>query len=326
MCEDSAVAGRIDADLEAILPLLPLQDAANLTPLRARNELVALTDSRKDVPLPQPAAVADLNIPTPVGFVPARMYRPARTPAATLMYFHGGGWVAGDLYTHDRLARTLAIELEAVVVSIDYRRPPEARFPCAFDDCRAATQWAAKNIEILGGDVARLAVGGDSAGGNLAAAVALAFRKDGPRLAAQFLIYPATDLVGGYRSQAENAKYPSRIENAQGFFLTLDAMRFFAGEYASDPQDAYDPRASPMRAAHLEGLPPTLIATAEFDPLRDEGEAYAKALQRAGVQVVYRREPGMIHGYFGMGAASPAADAARQRACAEFKAMLGGRS
>jgi acetyl esterase len=320
------VAGRIDAELERILPLLPLKDAANLTPIRARNELVALADSRKDVPLPQPAAVADLNIPTPAGFVPARMYRPARTPAATLMYFHGGGWVAGDLYTHDRLARTLAIELEAVVVSVDYRRPPEARFPCAIDDCRAATQWAAINIAMLGGDAARLAVGGDSAGGNLAAAAALAVRKDGPRLAAQLLIYPATDLVGGYRSQTENAKYPSRIENAQGFFLTLDAMRFFAGEYASDPQDAYDPRASPMRAAQLEGLPPAVIATAEYDPLRDEGEAYAKALQRAGVRVVYCREPGMIHGYFGMGAASPAADAARRRACAEFKAMLAGRS
>jgi acetyl esterase len=160
----------------------------------------------------------------------------------------------------------------------------------------------------------------------LAAAIALAGREDGPHLAAQFLIYPTTDLVGGYRSEAENAKYPSRTQNAQGFFLTLDAMRFFAGQYAPNPQQACDPRASPMRAAHFEGLPPAVIWTAEFDPLRDEAEAYAKALQRAGVRVVYHREPGMIHGYFGMGGASPAADAARRRACAAFKAMLVGPS
>jgi acetyl esterase len=320
------MAGRVDPDIERILPLLPLRNAADLTPSRARAELVALADSRKDAPLPQPAAVSDLKIATPAGPIPARMYRPAITLAPTLMYFHGGGWVAGDLYTHDRLARTLSIELEAVVVSVDYRRPPEAPFPGAFDDCLATTQWAEKNIEQLGGDAARLAVGGDSAGGNLAAAVALACRKKGLRLAAQFLIYPATDLTGCYRSEAENAKYPSRQENAHGYFLTTDAMRFFAGQYIADAKNGLDPRASPSRAADLAGLPPAVICTAEFDPLRDEAELYANALKRAGVRVAYYREPGMIHGYFGMGAASPAADAARKRACAELKIMLAGRS
>ena len=315
---------RVDPDIAKILPLLPLKDAANLTPKRARDELVALADSRKDVPLPQPAAVADLIIPSPAGSIAARMYRPAKNPAPTVVFFHGGGWVAGDLYTHDRLARTLAIELNAVVLSVGYRRPPETRFPGTFEDCLTATRWAAKSIEELGGDAARLAVAGDSAGGNLAAAVAQACRDGGPRLAAQLLIYPVMDLVGTYGAETENAKYPSRSENADGYFLTTDAMRFFAGQYTPDPKSAMDPRASPLRATSLEGLPPAVVCTAEYDPLRDEGEAYAKALTRAGVRVAYCREPGMVHGYFSMGAASAAADAARRRACAEFKTMLSG--
>lgn len=316
------MASRIDPDLARILPLLPLKDAANLTPSRARADLVALADSRKDVPLPQPATIDDLNLATPAGPLAARVYRPAARPTGTLIYFHGGGWVAGDLYTHDRLARTLAIELEAVVVSVDYRRPPEAPFPCAFEDCFAATQWAAAEIARLGGDRDRLAVGGDSAGGNLAAAVALACRRCGPKLAAQLLIYPATDLVGCYDAAAENAKYPSRLENAQGYFLTSEAMQFFASHYLPDPQTASDPRASPLRAADFNGLPASVICAAEFDPLRDEAEAYARSLERAGVRVAYFRESGMIHGYFGMGGASPAAEAARRRACAEFKRIL----
>src|ERR1700674_2840076 len=159
-----------------------------------------------------------------------------------------------------------------------------------------------------------------------AAAVAQACRVGGPRLAAQLLIYPAVDAAGNYRSEAENAKYPSRAQNADGYFLTLDTMRWFADHYLRDARDGLDPRASPLRAANLSGSPAAVICTAEFDPLRDEGEAYAKALQRAGVRVANYREPGMIHGYFGMGGASPATDAARRRACAEFKTMLVGRS
>ena len=230
--------------------------------------------------------------------------------------------MAGDLFTHERQARTLARDLEAVVVSVDYRRPPETPFPGAFEDCLAATKWAAANVAKLGGNAARIAVAGDSAGGNLAAAVAQACRDGGPRLAAQFLVYPATDLLGRYGVAAENARYPSRQENAEGYFLTGDAMRFFASHYLPRPQDGEDPRASPLRSDTLAGVARAVICTAEFDPLRDEGEAYADALKRAGVEVAYFREPGMVHGYFGMGAASAAAEAARQRATAAFKAMV----
>jgi acetyl esterase len=190
------MTSRIDPDLEKILPLLPLKDAANLTPKRARDEMVALTDARKDVPLPQLAAVVDVSIEDAAGSIPARMYRGSATASATVVYFHGGGWVGGDLYTHERQARQLAIELDAVVLSVDYRRPPEVRFPGAFEDCLGATRWAAKNIDRLGSDAHRLAVAGDSAGGQLAASVALVCRDSGPRLRGQFLIYPAIDAVG----------------------------------------------------------------------------------------------------------------------------------
>src|SRR6266571_3112381 len=168
------------------------------------------------------------------------------------------------------------------------------------------------NITELGGDAARLAVAGDSAGANLAAALAQACREGGPRLAAQLLIYPAVDAAGSYRSEVENAKYPSRAENADGYFLTLDTMRWFADHYLRDARDGLDPRA----------LPAAIICTAEFDPLRDEGEAYAEALRRVGVRVAYYREPTLIHGFFGMGNASAAAAEAGQRIRAAFKAML----
>ena len=312
----------LDPKIAAILPLLPLKDAANLTPERARDELVALTDSRKDVPLPQPASVEDIMIAGANGSIAARLYRATATSSASVVFFHGGGWVAGDLYTHDRNARALALALDAVVLSIDYRRPPEVRFPGAFDDALAATRWALHNIERLGGDARRLAVAGDSAGGQLAASVALGCRDEGLGLKAQLLVYPATDVAGAYKSPGENARYPSREQNAEGFFLTTDAMRFFAGQYLSKDSDGYDWRASPLRAGSFKGLPPTVICTAEFDPLRDEADAYAGALRGAGVEVAHFREPGLIHGYFSLGAVSPAADAARLRACAAFKQML----
>jgi acetyl esterase len=216
----------------------------------------------------------------------------------------------------------LAIEVDAVVLSVDYRRPPETKFPGAFEDASAATRWAAANIMELGGDAARLGVAGDSAGANLAAAVAQACRDGGPRLAAQLLIYPAVDIAGNYRSAVENAKYPSRTQNAQGYFLTLDTMQWFADHYLRDDRDGRDPRASPLYAADLSGVPAAVICTAEFDPLRDEGEAYATALQRAGVRVAYCREPALIHGFFGMGNASAAAGEAGRRIRAAFKRML----
>jgi acetyl esterase len=313
---------RIDPDIERILPLLPLGEVSGLTPEQARQQLVALAQSRKDAPLPEVASVTDTTVDGAAGAIPARIYATATRPAPTVVFFHGGGWVAGDLFTHDRQARNLARDLDAVVVSVDYRRPPETPFPGAYEDCLAATRWAAATIAKLGGDPSRLAVAGDSAGGNLAAAVAQGCRSaGGPRLKAQFLVYPALDLAGGYGAAAENARFPSRQENATGYFLTDDAMRFFAGHYLGASKGE-DPRASPLRTADLGGLPPAVICTAELDPLRDEGEAYADRLKQAGVEVAYFREPGLIHGYFGMGAASPAAEAARRRATAAFGAML----
>ena len=208
------------------------------------------------------------------------------------------------------------------MLSVDYRRPPETKFPGAFDDALEATKWAAANITELGGDAARLGVAGDSAGANLAAAIAQACREAGPRLAAQLLIYPALDAAGNYRAEAENAKYPSRAQNAEGYFLTLDTMQWFADRYFRDDRDGLDLRASPLRAAKLSGLPPAVICTAEFDPLRDEGEAYARALERAGVPVAYSREATLIHGFFGMGNVSAAAAEAGRRIRAAFRAVL----
>ena len=312
----------VDPKITAILPLLPLKDAANLTPKRARDELIALADLRKDVPLPQPALVEDLMVQGANGAIAARLYRATATSSTSVVFFHGGGWVAGDLFTHDRNARALALALDAIVLSVDYRRPPEVRFPGAFEDALAATRWASRNIERLGGDARRLAVAGDSAGGQLAASVAIGCRDEGLNLKAQLLVYPATDVAGAYKSPTINAKHPSRAQNAEGYFLTTDAMRFFAEQYLTTESDSYDWRVSPLRASSLMGLPPAVICTAEFDPLRDEADAYAAALRGAGVEVAHFREPGMIHGYFSLGAVSPAADAARLRACAAFKQML----
>jgi len=317
------MVNQLDPKLAEILPLLPLKDPGSLTPKRAREELAALAAAgKKNYPLPLVSEVTDLVIQGAAGPISARRYKPARLPAPTLVHFHGGGWVAGDVEGSDRAARLLAIEIEAVVLSIEYRRPPETAFPGTFDDCLAAVTWAASNIDQLGRDHSRLGVAGESAGATLAACVAQACRQNGPRIVAQLLAYPPTDLAGHYRSANENAKYPSRTENANGYFLTTDSMNFFSEQYVPNDNDARDPRASPIRAENLKGLPPAVVCTAEFDPLRDEGEAYARALEKAGNRVVYFREPTMIHGYFMVGTVSPAALEAAQRARAAFKTML----
>ena len=196
------------------------------------------------------------------------------------MFFHGGGYVIGDVDTHDNQCRMLCREAEAVVLSVGYRLAPEHPFPAAPEDCFAATRWAAEHVDRLGGDAGRIAVAGDSAGGNLAAVVALMARDaGGPALAAQLLIYPGTDFAGGY---------PSETENAEGFFLTRADMEWFREQYLAGA-DPSDPRLSPIAAPDLSGLPPAVVATAEFDPLRDQGDAYARALEEAGVPVIARR-------------------------------------
>ncbi len=239
-----------------------------------------------------------------------------------MVFFHGGGWVAGDLETHDRQARLLAIETGAVVVSVDYRRPPETRFPGAFDDSLAALRDVTAHIADFGGDAARIGVAGDSAGGNLAAAVAIACRDAGIPLAAQLLVYPVTDVAGNYADPTENARFPSRAENAQGYFLSRAVMEWFAGHYLGDAGHGEDWRASPLRATNLAGLAPAVVCTAWFDPLRDEGRAYAEALAAADVTTRYHHGAGLIHGYFGLGDASETARLEAQRARADFKAML----
>ncbi|UGX98774.1 alpha/beta hydrolase [Bradyrhizobium barranii subsp. barranii] len=312
----------LDPVIAQIIPLLPLRDPTTMTPQSARDALRALAASRADVPPPPVDTVQDIKVKGGAGALDARVYRVGPNPAPTVVFFHGGGWVAGDLETHDRQARNLAIETGAVVVSVDYRRPPETRFPGAFEDAFAAASDIFNRVAEFGGDAKRLGVAGDSAGGNLAAATAIACRDTGIKLAAQLLVYPVTDVVGGYADARENAPYPSRTENADGYFLTRATMEWFCGHYLADPKDAADWRVSPLRAASLKGLAPAIVTTAWFDPLRDEGTAYARALEAAGVRVKHHEGPGLIHGYFGLGDASAAAKAEAQRARADFKTLL----
>jgi acetyl esterase len=209
-----------------------------------------------------------------------------------------------------------------VVISVDYRRPPEVRFPGAFEDAFAAVRDVANRIAEFGGDARRLGVAGDSAGGNLAAATAIACRDAGIGLAAQLLAYPVTDVVGGYADAAENANFPSRTANAEGYFLSTAVMQWFAGHYVADQSQADDWRVSPLRAKDHAGLAPAIVCTAWFDPLRDEGIAYAAALETADVPTKHHPGEGLIHGYFGMNEASEAARIEAQRVRADFKALL----
>lgn len=312
----------LDPVVAEIIPLLPLRDPTTMTPRSARDSLRAFAAARAAVPPPPVDIVADIKVKGGAGPLDARLYRVGTGSAPTVMFFHGGGWVAGDLETHDRQARNLAIETGAVVVSVDYRRPPETRFPGAFDDAFAAARDVFDRVAEFGADPGRLGVAGDSAGGNLAAATAIACRDAGIGLAAQLLVYPVTDVVGAYADPQENARFPSRAENAEGYFLTRATMEWFTGHYLADPAHARDWRVSPLRAGSLAGLAPAIVTTAWFDPLRDEGAAYAKALAAAGVPVKHHEGVSLIHGYFGLGDASEVARAEAQRARADFKALL----
>src|SRR5258707_12357082 len=268
----------LDPVVAQIIPLLPLRDPTVMTPQSARDALRALAASRAAVPPPPVASAIDIEVKGAAGKLAARVYRVSDTQSPTVVFFHGGGWVAGDLETHDRQARLLAIETRAVVVSVDYRRPPETRFPGAFEDAFAAMRDVSDRIAAFGGDGKRLGVAGDSAGGNLAATVAIACRDAGIELAAQLLVYPVTDVFGNYADARENARFPSRAENAEGYFLSRAVMEWFAGHYLSDKSHGADWRVSPLRAKNLAGLAPAVVCTAWFDPLRDEGKAYADSL------------------------------------------------
>jgi len=240
------------------------------------------------------AKVENRTIPGPGGELPIRIYTPqGEGPFPALVFFHGGGWVICNLDTHDALCRSLTNAAGCVVASVDYRLAPEHKFPAAPHDCYAATQWVAKHGAELNVDATRIAVGGDSAGGNLAAVVAqMARDQGGPALVFQLLIYPSTSFV---------ASTPSREENGSGYFLTQQDMNWFADHYLNDESDRTNPLASPALAAHLDGLPPALIITAEYDPLRDEGDAYGQQLIKAGVPATVSCYKGMIHGFMSMG-------------------------
>ncbi|MGH2819647.1 MAG: alpha/beta hydrolase [Actinomycetota bacterium] len=237
--------------------------------------------------------VRDLSIPGPHGEIALRIFRVAAgRPLPVLVYFHGGGWVTGDLDSHDGVCRSLANRTACAVASVDYRLAPEQPFPAAAEDCVTATRWIHDHAHEHDLDASRVAVGGDSAGGNLAAVVALDARfEGGPPLVFQVLVYPITDHDFSTLSYADNA---------DGYSLTRASMRWYWDHYLPDEGGRSDPRASPMKAPELSGLPPALVITAEYDPLRDEGEAYAQRLQDAGVAVTCSRYEGMIHGFFRM--------------------------
>jgi acetyl esterase len=241
------------------------------------------------------AEVRDILVPGPTGELPVRVYIPeGEPPRPMLVYFHGGGWVIGNIEVVDRPCRALANATGCAVASVEYRLAPESKFPAAPEDCYAATRWLHEHAGEFGADQARVGVGGDSAGGNLAAAVALMARdRGGPPLAYQLLIYPVT-------APAKGSPFASYKENADGYLLTAKAMEWFWDHYLPDAKDADNPYACPLRAEDFSGLPPALVVTCEFDPLRDEAEAYAEKLEQAGVQVKVRRYDGHIHGLFWM--------------------------
>jgi acetyl esterase len=293
-----------------------LKSIESLNPDEARRQMEETAKSRKAEALPV-ARVEDRAIPGPAGSIRVRLYWPetggreAKTVPA-IAYYHGGGHVIGSLDTHDLIARNLCHGAEALVASVDYRMGPEHRFPAAVEDSFAALEWLHASAAGLGADPARLGVHGDSAGGNLAAIVALIARdRGGPRLHLQSLVYPVADYT---------LSAPSYATYAEGYgLLTRAAMQWFQRHYLRSPADAEDWRASPIRAASLAGVAPAIVVTAECDVLHDDGANYAEALRRAGVPVEYREYPGMIHAFFGMVPAVDDAMNAQRAVSAAFK-------
>jgi acetyl esterase len=262
-----------------------------------------------DLPL---AEISDSFIPGPAGPIAIRVYRvSAAADQPAIVYFHGGGFVIGSLSSHDGTCRRLAHGAGCTLISVDYRLAPEHKFPAAVDDSYAAAVWVAENAKPLKIDPSRIAVAGDSAGGNLAAVVALLAReRGGPALCHQLLVYPVTDMA--FKSE-------SYVTNGDGYFLTRDMMGWFGDQYLPEGQAPDDPLLSPLYAADLSGLPPATVITAEYDPLRDEGEAYAKKLAQAGVPTELVRYDGVIHGFFSMNGMIDQADEAHAFAAAALR-------
>ncbi len=305
------------AALIALMAERKVPPTHTLTPAAARRMYL----ERRFYTQPDPPAVAEVRALATASGVPLRLYRPATAAAGALpvlVYFHGGGWTMGDLDTHDVLCRQLCNGASIAVVSVDYRMGPEHRFPAAVDDSIEATRWVQDGAGALGLDPRRMAVGGDSAGGNLAAVVALALR-DAPDaaqrapLAHQLLIYPATDM----RAQAD-----SHSRNGQGYVLTAETVAYFRGHYIADPAQYADWRASPLLASDLSRLPPALVLTAGYDPLVDEGRQYADALSAAGNRVQYVCFERQIHGFVTMSRVIDEARTAVALCCAVLKEAL----
>jgi acetyl esterase len=286
----------LDPQAQAFLEQLAAAGAPPLHELsvaEARQVIVELFRTTGD---PEPVgAVAERTIPGAAGEMPTRIYTPHGTgPFPVLVYFHGGGWVIGNLEAYDATCRALTHAAGCIVVAMEYRLAPEHKFPAAPEDCYAAARWVADNATAIHGDPRRIAIGGDSAGGNLTAVVAQMARDRGrPALVYQLLVYPVTNY---------SFATVSYRENADGYLLTKDAMEWFWNYYLRSAADGSNPLASPLRTNDLRGLPPAMVLTAEFDPLRDEGEAYAVRLREAGVPVTLKRYTGMIHGFFSLGA------------------------
>jgi acetyl esterase len=309
----------------ALLPEIQAQldqmAASGRPPLQQRSVAQARAFHVQDAPaLNGPAgpvaSVQDRMVPGPAGELPVRIYAPeGEPPFPIVVWFHGGGWVVGTLDSYDPLCRALAAAVPAVVVSVDYRLAPEHRWPAAVEDAYAATMWASRHAAELGGAQHRLAVAGDSAGGNLAAVVALGARdRGGPAIAFQLLVCPALGVAGDTGSWREFA---------EGLDLTAAGMRWYWDHYLGEA-DGAAPDASPARAAFLGGLPPALVIVASHDILRDEGEAYAARLADAGVAAAATRIPGVVHGFFRWRAVTPAADQALQQAAGALRTALAG--
>ena len=278
------------------------------SPPEAREMYRAMQDM---LPGPDVSQVEDAD----ANGIPVRIYRNSEAPGPCILFFHGGGWVIGDLDTHDSVCRQLVNATGYTVIAVHYRLAPEHPFPAAVDDCYSALRWVRDNAEPLAVDSSRIAVAGDSAGGNLAATVSLKARDEGTGgIRFQLLIYPVTDF---------NFDTPSYIENAEGYLLTEESMRWFWNHYIGDDEShGNNPLASPMRATDLSGLPPAMVMTAEYDPLRDEGEAYAERLRKAGVETDLKRYDGLIHGFFGQTDLSQGARQAMTDAATALKRAL----
>lgn len=312
----------LDKEAEAFLQAVKAAnrpDYSTLTPEEARK----LYKETRGAVTPEPPEVSEIDniaAPGPHGPIPLRYYRPAgagkKERLPVLVYYHGGGWVIGDLDTHDVVCRTLCNEARCAVVSVDYRMGPEHKFPKAVNDAYAAAKWVAEEAKFLRIDAERLAVGGDSAGGNLAAVVCLMARglENVPKIVYQLLIYPATDM---------HMTTPSHAKFGEGHLLTRPSMDWFQQQYLNGPQEREDWRASPIRAKNLKGLPPAYVLVAGNDPLRDEGEAYAMALRAAGVPVVLREFEGQIHGFITLGKVIPQAGQAMAEMGVALKLAFG---